>query len=174
MKTDFEKKLKDLGFSYKCNTDGLYILCLNNDPNCIINAQLIYSEPIKTALKVSNNGNEIEAIGSFNLKLMRRGKGPYFFILVFPNTCNHIAEFIIIPKIELVRRLNRSNRISIDNQDIEIVFWLMADRFLYECTGVGIEWEWYYLSRGLNGRMVDGTEWDYSEFLNDWDSLMIK
>jgi hypothetical protein len=47
----------------------------------------------------------------------------------------------------------------------------MDDKFLYDCTGVGQQWEWYYLSRGLNGRMVDGSVWDYTEYLNDWDRL---
>jgi hypothetical protein len=27
------------------------------------------------------------------------------------------------------------------------------------------------MSKGVNGRMADGTDWNYSDFLNDWDRL---
>jgi hypothetical protein len=173
MKTDFEKKLKEHSYSYQCNADGLYNLCLNNDTNGIINGRLICAEPNEEVIQVSNNGNEIEAIGSFKIKLLNEVKEPYFFIFAFQNTNNHCVEFIIIPKIELMRRLNKENRISKASRKISIVFWLMPDRFLYDCTGVGVEWEWYYLSLGVNGRMADGSVWDYTEYLNDWDRLKL-
>lgn len=173
MKTEFEKKLKEHSFSYHCNTDGLYILCQNNDTNRCINAQLIYSKPIDEVIHKSRNNNNIQAIGYFKLEFLTEVKETDFFILAFRNTSNHSVEFIIIPQKELKRRLVESNRISNVNEEIEIVFWLMADRFLYDCTNVGIEWEWYYLSKGLNGRMADGTEWDYTEFHNDWNRLKL-
>ena len=66
-----------------------------------------------------------------------------------------------------------SNRGSTDNQEIEMVFWLMPDNHLYETTDIGVEGEWYYLSKGMNGRMADGSYWDYSKFLNDWVRLKI-
>ncbi len=47
----------------------------------------------------------------------------------------------------------------------------MPDEFIYNCTNISIEGEWYYLSKGLIGRMADKTEWNYTEFLNDWDRL---
>lgn len=171
IKAEFEKKLKELGFSYQCITDGQYILYKNNDTKSIVNAQLIYSEPIGEVIHRSNNGNEIEAIGSFKIKLPNEVKEPYFLILAFQNTSNHIVEFIIIPKIELRRRLKKEDRISKASRKISIVFWLMPDRFLYDCTNVGVEWEWYYLSLGKNGRMVDKTDRNYTEYLNGWNRL---
>ncbi len=39
IKTEFEKKLKELRISYKSNTDGSYIFYKNNDTDRIINAQ---------------------------------------------------------------------------------------------------------------------------------------
>jgi hypothetical protein len=169
MKTEFEKKLKDLGFTFQCNTDGLYILSQNNDPNSIVNAQLICSEPVDESKLGSRNGNVIQSIGHFKLRLPTEVKEQYFLILAFQNTNNHCVEYVIIPSRELKRRLFESNRTSNDNQ--EIVFWLMPDRFLYDCTNVGIEWEWYYMSEGVNGRMADATEWDYTEYLNYWNRL---
>lgn len=101
-------------------------------------------------------------------------KNPEFLILAFQNKVKQHDEFIIIPTKELKRRLIENNRIPTENQEIEVVFWLMNDRFLYDCTNVGVEWEWFYLSRGVNGRLADCSEWDYSEYLNDWDRLAMK
>lgn len=171
MRTEFEKKVIELGFSYQCHTNGVYILSQNNDTNSIINAQFIDSEPNEEVIQGSNNGNKIEAIGSFKLKLLSRIKEPNFLFLAFPNTCNHSVEFIILPIKELIRRLVKKNRFAKTSHEISIVFWLMPDRYLYDCTGVGIEWEWYYLSRVKNGRMVDKTDWDYTEYLNNWNGL---
>ncbi len=173
MKTEFEKKLSELGFSYQCITDRVYILSQNNNTNPILTAQLIYSEPIEEVIHLSNNGNEIQAIGYFKLRLPTEVKEPYFLILTFPNTSNHRVEFIIIPKIELMRRLNEENRISTDNKEVEIVFWLMPDNCLYETKDAGVEWEWFYMSKGLNGRMADQTDWCYTKFLNSWDRLKL-
>jgi hypothetical protein len=53
-----------------------------------------------------------------------------------------------------------------------MVFWLMPDNNLYETTDLGAEGEWYFLSKGVNGRMADGSVQDYSEFLNAWDKLI--
>jgi hypothetical protein len=89
MKTEFERKLKELGFSYQCNTDGLYIMRLNNDPDRIINAQLALSEPGDEVIHGSRNNNKTQAIGLFKLRLPAEIKEQDFLILVFQNTFNH-------------------------------------------------------------------------------------
>ena len=38
MRSEFEKKIIELGFSYKCIADGAYILSQKNDINRILNA----------------------------------------------------------------------------------------------------------------------------------------
>lgn len=50
----------------------------------------------------------------------------------------------------------------------------MPDRCVYDCTNISIEGEWYYLSKGISGRMADRTDWDYREYLNKWDSIKYK
>jgi hypothetical protein len=171
IKTEFEEKLKNLGFSYKCNMDGEYILSQNNDTNHILTVQLIYSEPDEDVIQLSNNGNKVEAVGSFKLKLPNKVKEPSFLILAFQNTSSHSIEYIIISKRELMMRLNKEKRISTDKKGIEIEFWLMPDKGLYDCTNLGIEGEWFYMSNGLKGRLADETEWCYTKFLNGWDGL---
>jgi hypothetical protein len=169
IKAEFEKNLKEFNFSYQCNTAGFYSLSQNNDTKSILNVQLIMSEPSDEVIHGSRNNNEIQAIGSFKLRTPRKNKSLEFLILAFQNISKHCVEFIIIPTKELKRRLVKRNRISSDNWEIEIVFWLMPDNRLYETTYISVEAEWYYMSKGQNGRMADGTEEDYYEFLNSWD-----
>jgi hypothetical protein len=169
VQNEFENKLIELGFSYQCYPGDFYILCRNNDADIIIKAQLICSESSDELIYGSHNGIVIQSIGYFKLKLPTEVKEPDYFILAFQNATNHSVEFIVTTPKELKKRLIRKNLITIDNNNLELVFWLMPDNFLYNATNLSIESEWYYLSKGVNGRMVDNTDWDYTEFLNAWD-----
>jgi hypothetical protein len=171
MKTEFENTLKEHSISFQCNTKGQYILCPHNDTNSILYSHLIMSEPVDVVIHGSQNNNKIQAIGCFTIRLPKEVKEQDFLIMAFQNTNNHCVEFIIIPKIELKRRLGVDNRISTGKKVLKMVFWLMPDNCLYDCTNLGIEGEWYYLSKGRNGKMADGTEWDYTDYLNRWDRL---
>ena len=171
VKTEFENKLKELGFSYQCNTDGQYILCPCNESNSILNSHLILSEPVDSVIQGSRNNNKIQAIGLFTIRLSKEIKEQDFLTMAFQSTNNHNIEFIIIPIIELKRRLSENNRIATGKKGIKLVFWLMPDNCLYDCTNLGIEAEWYFMSKGLNGRLADGTELDYTDYLNRWDRL---
>lgn len=175
MKIEFVKKLKEHGFSYQWLHDDFYILSRSDDEGHKIKVQLISAEPVLEVLRMSPNGNKLQAVGSFKLILMNIIKDNDIFIFAFENTTNRCVEFIIISSIEFKRRLTESYRLSTDNPIINIVFWLLADGYndnkLYETTDVGIEWEWYFLSKGEIGRIVDNTDLDYTEFLNNWDKL---
>jgi len=171
MKIEFEKKLKEHGFYYQWHSDDFCILSRNDDVGHKIKVQLISPEPMLEVLRMSLNGNKLQAVGSFKLKLMNMTRGNDIFIFAFENTINHCVEFIIISSKEFKRRLIESYRILRDNHVLNIVFWLLADGNLYETTDVGIEWEWYFLSKGENGRIVDNTDLDYTEYLNNWDKL---
>lgn len=172
MNTEFEKNLIRLGFSYQRHTDDLYILSRNDDERLQIKVQFISAEPNLEVLRSSPNGNKLQAVGSFKLTLMKEND---IFVFAFENTIKICVEFIIISSKEFKRRLFESYRIFRDNHILSIVFWLLADGYndnkLYETTDFGIEWEWYFLSKGENGRMVDDTDLDYSEFLNNWEKL---
>jgi hypothetical protein len=175
MKTEFENKLKERGFSYQRHSDDFYILSRNDEVGCKIKVQFISAEPRLEVLRMSNNGNKLQAVGSFKLKLMNMTEGSDIFIFAFENTINQCVEFIIISSKEFNRRLIESYRILRDNHVLNIVFWLLADGHndnkLYETTDVGIEWEWFFLSKGEKGRMIDNTDLDYTEYLNNWDKL---
>ena len=145
MRTEFEKKLKEHGFSYQWHLDHFYILSRNDDVGPKIEVQFFSAEPILEVLRNSNNGNKLQAIGSFKLSLMNKVKNPDIFIFAFENTINKCVEFIIISSKEFERRLIESYLISSDNHVLYIVFWLLADGYndnkLYETTDVGIEWQ---------------------------------
>ena len=59
MKTEFEKKIIELGFYYQCITDDLYILRPNNDIARTLHVQLICSETVDERKYGSHNGNII-------------------------------------------------------------------------------------------------------------------
>jgi hypothetical protein len=169
----FEKKLCELGLSYQVYPDDYYLLRHNNDTSRTVKVKLICSDQADESEYGSRNGNIIESIGVFKFKLSTTETYPDFFILGFESISSQRIDFVIISTAELKRRFIKKNRISKANHKISIVFWLMDVRFLFDCTDVGVEWEWFYLSRGVSGRMVDDTEWDFTEFLNGWDRLKI-
>ncbi|BBE17584.1 hypothetical protein AQPE_1740 [Aquipluma nitroreducens] len=55
---------------------------------------------------------------------------------------------------------------------MEVTFWLMPDDCLYDCTNISAEGEWFFLSKGANGRMADDIDWNYTPFLNNWQLLV--
>jgi len=171
---EFEKKIGELGLSYQRYPDNSYLLRHIIDAGLTIKVRLISSDQEDESKHGSRNGNIIQSIGVFKFSLLSTENEADFYILGFGSTTYQGINFVIIPTEELKRRFIKKNRNSTAKQKISIVFWLMDYRFLYDCSGVGVEWEWYYLSRGLNGRMVDDSEWNYSEFLNDWDRLTMK
>lgn len=173
IKTQFEKKLIELGYTYQCNTDDFYILYQNNNSDWNIKVQLICSEPIDDLIHGSHNGNAIQSIGYFKLRLFTEEKSPDFIILAFQNSISNSAEFIIIPYGEFKRRIIKRNRVSIVHQKFEMVFWLMPDNYLYETKDISTEAEWYYMSKGINGRMADGSVWDYTDYHNDWGNMKV-
>jgi hypothetical protein len=74
---------------------------------------------------------------------------------------------MIIPTEELKRRLKKNMIRYRSGDNIELRLWLIDDH-LYDTTNLGLEGEYYYLSKGRGGRMIDGTVWDYTQFQNNW------
>jgi hypothetical protein len=170
LKTSFEKTLAEHGLSHSNDThDNIYKLTYN-DPDNVITAQFIVSEP----------GNEstfgirgIQAIGNFRFTIPPPGvTEPGFYVFAFMNSCNNSVEFIIIPSTELEERIKYRNRTISDDQETELVFWLMEERTLYDTTGLGAEGRWWF----IEGRMADNDNSfrSYTELLNSWEILSIK
>ena len=170
-KIDFKNALKkaiyknDLDVIFEPN--DTYYLIRNNES--IISTQLLISSKINIARHGSHNGNETHGIGVFKFDLPTQDLKPDYFVLAFENTKTGRAEFVIIGYDDLVQRLMKRNRLKKNNA--EVWLWLMSDHFVYDCTNISIEGEWYFISNGAGGRMADGTEMDYSGYLNNWMNL---
>jgi hypothetical protein len=171
MNVEFEKKLSELGFSYQSSPDSLYILRSSNKANVTLHVQLICSETVDEIKYGSHNGNVIESIGLFKFKLNPPESISDFTTFAFRNSMKHRIEFVIVPTDVFIHRLTKVNRTCNGNNKYKVVFWLMPDGSIYNCTNIGIEGEWYFMSKGEFGRVADRTERNYTEFLNDWDRL---
>jgi hypothetical protein len=174
IKSDFVKQFSDLGCSLTSNYNDLYILHLYSDVSDIIKIQLNCSDSVDERKYGSQNGNIIEALGLFKFKYNPATRELNFIVFGFLNSIKQRTEYIIIPTDELYRRLTNDYGFLKRNHTYKLIFWLMSDGFLYNCSDIGLEGEWYFLSKGLNGRLIDETGWNYTAFLNGWDELVRK
>lgn len=174
LQIDFEKKLSQLGLSYSVHHDAFYTISSRTGSENHSVARLIQSLPVNNRVHGSKNGNQIVAIGLFKYKFLASGIKPDIVVFTFPNPIKNQAEFLIIPTDELMSRLVLKCQRSSLPKSVELAFWLMADGSVYDTTNISVESEWFFLSKNLNGRMADGTEIDYSEYLNSWRRLIVQ
>lgn len=173
LQIELEKKLTELGLSYRVYHNDLYTISNSNGCGKQSIFRWISSLPVNDQVNGSKNGHEIEAIGLFKFKFLASELEPDIFVFTFPNPIKNHAEFLIIPTDELMSRLFLKCQRSGLPKSVELVFWLMADGFVYDTTNISVEGEWYFISKGVNGRMATGSELDYSEYLNNWQRLIV-
>jgi hypothetical protein len=173
MRIEFEKKLLELGLSYSVKNDNFYVISSQTGEGNHISVRLISSLPINKQVHGSKNGNDVLAIGLFKYKFKVSGIEPDILVFSFQSPVKRQPEFIIIPTHEFLRRHFKRNPGIIQGRRVEMVFWLMQDGSVFDTTSISVEAEWYFLSRGENGRISDGSEFDYSEYLNGWRRLIV-
>ncbi len=127
---------------------------------------MIGSRPVFNILHGGQNGNELDAIGNFQ-SILSSEQEPDFLIFTFKHLRTQNSEYLIIPPGILRERLTKNIIRSRSDEYFELRLWLI-DGHLYDTTNFGLEGEWYYLSKGKGGRMIDGTIWNYTRFLNNW------
>ena len=127
------RNLAEHGFTIHEQYDNTFSLNLNEVSSKEIKIRLIVSEPAIERIHGSKNNTEIKAIGFFKFRFSPEGLEPNFYVFAFNNTIENKVEFIIIPYGELISRLNARKRIINDHQEIDIVFWLMPDKCLFDC-----------------------------------------
>ncbi len=167
----FLTAVKERDLSVYFHRNDHYILIKGGDSSRIVSIQLICSTKIDPAIHGSSNGNEPESIGHFKLTIPKWEEHFNFYVFAFVNAAKTDSEFVIVSDEVLRSRLTKLNRIPASGKKAEMTLWLMPDRKIYDCTNPSIEFEYYYMSKGASGRMADGTEWDYSEYLNNWSEL---
>ena len=164
MKSIFEKELTKQGFLFQETSDGYYKITQKNRIVQPISIQLIISKPIN--LLFHGSQNELDGIGYFHFTLNSEHNQDYF-VFAFKHLRNVLTQYMIIPTEELRKRLMKNLIRYRSGEHLELRLWLMNDH-LYDTTDLSLEGEWFYLSKGRGGRMIDHTIWNYSEFLNNW------
>lgn len=172
-KTAFLNHLKEHDLSVYFYRNDHYILIKGEDSSRIASVKLICSTQINPVVHGSHNGNEISSIGHFKFTIPKWEDHYNFYVLAFVNATKTDSEFVIVSDEILRSRLTKLNRIPASGKT-EMTLWLMPDQCVYDCTNISVEGEWYYLSKGIGGRMADGTELDYSKYLSNWDSIKHK
>ncbi|MFA9389339.1 MAG: hypothetical protein ACERKD_06005 [Prolixibacteraceae bacterium] len=170
--------LKSMGFNIKQNSVDSFQLNMSNrqiNDHSIkskhkISIQYIESKIDENHHVDSRNNTPIKAIGCFNFIIPTPNNSPDFFVFSFNNQKDSNIEFIILLHDELMRRLSKFTLKP--GNEIQVVFWLLPNGKLFETTKISCEAEWYYLSG--DGAMATGTDIDYTEFLNNWESIKVK
>jgi hypothetical protein len=169
---EFEEKIFELGYSISCQQGGFCVL-YDKFKNHFLIVRLLISKQPNLLIHGSRNGLNIQAIGLFKFTYPEPFNIPDFFIFSFQNPSQYQTELLIIPESVLKNRIFEKYHRMISNKSVEIVCWLMSDGFVYNATHLSVEGEWYYLSLGVNGRMADGTDLDFTPFLNNWKQLSV-
>jgi hypothetical protein len=166
VKYEFEKELTKQGFLFQNTSGGYYNITPKNRIVLPTKVQHVISKPINLSYHGSQNGNDIDAIGYFRFG-MNSEPPPEYMVFSFQNMENDNTEYMILQTQELRRRLEK-NIIRYRNEEhLDLRLWLMDDN-LYDTTNFGLEGEYYYLSKGIGGRMIDSTIWNYTRFWNNW------
>lgn len=171
LQIEFEKKLHGFGLSYTVNWDDLYTISSQSGGGNHIIVRLILSLPTIKQVDGSKNGNEVQAIGLFKFNFLASRPEPDIFAFVFQNPVKNKVEFLIIPTQEFLRRRIKMHPGSVCLKSSEMVIWLMQDGHVYDTTNMSVEAEWYYLTKGVQGRMADGTAMDFTKYLNCWQKI---
>ena len=169
----FLKAVKEHDLSVYFHRNDHYILIKGGDSSRIVSIQLICSTKIDHAIHGSSNGNEPESIGHFKFTVPKWEEHFNFYVFAFVNAEKTDSEFVIVSDEVLRSRLTKLNRIPASGEKAELTLWLMPDHCVYDCTNISVEGEWYWLSKGVNGRRADGESNDFTQYLNNWKGIAL-
>ena len=170
-RTIFLDELKENGLTVHFNKNNFFILIKGSDSSRIVAVEFITSTRVNPEIHGSHNNNILNGIGRFKFTIPKREEKVSYYIFAFLNTPNREIEFVIVSAKVLRSRFQKLNRIPESSKKAELTLWLMLDRYVYDCTNI-CEGEWYFISKGINGRMADNTEWDYTDCLNNWQGMI--
>jgi hypothetical protein len=168
---EFERKIQELGFSIVSSWGGFYTLSSKNNREYFIKVQLFLSRSSLILPDGGRNERITRILSYFKTQGFETGENPDAVIISFRNLQNKKIEYLIIPCDDFKGRLARIIENSSRDKSINIIFWLMEDGSIFNVTDISPEGKWFYQSKGKNGRMADGTDLDYTTFLNDWKRL---
>jgi hypothetical protein len=166
-----KRHLSDNDIDIASENEGYFELFHFSKPDVIITIQYVMSLPVNKHFHGSGNNTEIDTIARFEVPDIENKSTPNFYIFPIHNTKRGMLNFAVVPSHIVIERTHLRHKNDLIKSSNEIVFWLLPDYNLYNCTNVSAEWEWYFLSKGTNVRMADDTDWNYTCFLNNWKLL---
>jgi hypothetical protein len=170
-RTIFLEALRQNGLTVYFNKNNFFILIKGNDSSRIVAIEFVTSTRVKQEIHSSPNGNILSGIGRFKFTIPKWENKINFYVFAFLNTPNREIEYVIVSDEVLRARLKNRNHFPEKGEKAELTLWMMQDKKVYDTEDLSIEGEWYLLSPGSGGRMADGTDMDYTEYLNNLKSL---
>lgn len=148
--------LSDNDITIVSENESYFELFHFSKPDVLITAQYGMSLPVTKYLHGSSNNTSIDTIARFQIPDVEEKSPPNFF--VFPihnhNTKRCKLNFAVVPSQIVIERTRIRHQNDLIKSPNKIVFWLLPDYCLYNCTNVSAEGEWYFLSKGANGRIA--------------------
>jgi hypothetical protein len=172
-KSAFKEALKEHDLTLVGDIRSYFTLQRGRDENDLLSVRLLCAKSVDPLIHGSHNGNEIKTIARFKFPVPRWEDVVDYFIFAFADIETIKVDFIIIAEADLRKRLDDMNKRPYNEKKFDLVFWLMPDDGLYETSKISVEGEWYWLSKGVNGRMFDGESNDFTQFLNNWKGIAL-
>lgn len=166
---ELKKNMFENNFRAISEENEIFSFAHEDDLSGPVSLRLILSEQVDTARHRSRNNNPLAGIGVFSFRLPEADALPDYFILAFENLISQAPEFVVVSNTGFTKRV-KERKLLTDNS-VYMRLWMMDDRCVYETTGIGMEGEWYFLGKGINGRMADNTVTDYTGNLNAWHTI---
>ena len=167
-KTAIHQAIIDNGFTITFEGADGYFLIKNNNDFRTISIQLVNANSVDIN-RSSREGSEIYSMNYLKLHVPIGEPYPDFYILALENAVADGQEFIIIPSATLTEKLFDMGLFYIRN--VELCFLSYPDGKVFDITNISFEGRWYLLRKGIGGRVADGSPYDYTEWLNNWDGL---
>jgi len=171
-RSSFYEKLREFGLTVYSSRNNFFILIKGNDSSRIVCVEFVSSEMVKSEIHRSPNGNILSGIGRFKFTIPKWEEKVNYYIFAFLNTPNREIEYVIVPNAVLRNRFQNQNRMPEGAKKAELTLWMMPDKRVYETTCLSMEGEYRFLSSGSGGRMADGGDMDYTNYLNNWSGVI--
>ena len=171
LRNAFIDQLKERNLKVQFEKNNFYILTNSDDRNRIVAVKLIYQGMFNKEVHGSHNGNILNGIGHFKFFFPKWVDKFDFFVFAFLNIKDRVIEFVIVPNEDLRSRFQKADRIPAIGKKAELTLWFMPDCSVFDTTNISVEGEWYMLSKGTGGRLANGSEMDFTGYLNNWGDL---
>ncbi len=167
-KNALSNAINENGFTILFEGEDDYYLVQKDVESETISMQLILPDKVEIS-KQSDDQNDITSMNYLNLHVPIGEKYPDFFILALDNAGANRPEFIIIPFIPLYEKLFYLGIALV--RKVCLSFIVYSDGKAFNITSLSYEGRWFLLGKGLRGRMADGSVFDFSGWLNNWNVL---